>query len=48
MAETRTVTAIHQLDWKQKNHVGRLFLEHALLVSDIMVAVELACRKHPK
>jgi len=33
----------HQLDWKRKNHVGRLFLEHALLVSDIMVAVELAC-----
>ena len=34
----------HQLDWKQKGRVGRLFLEHALLVSDIMVAVELACR----
>jgi len=34
----------HQLDWKRKNHVGRLFLEHTLLVSDIMVAVELACR----
>ena len=34
----------HQLDWKQKNHVGRLFLEHALLVSDIMVAVEVACQ----
>ena len=34
----------HQLDWKRKSHVGRLFLEHALLVSDIMVAVELACR----
>jgi DNA-binding Lrp family transcriptional regulator len=33
----------HQLDWKQKSHVGRLFLEHALLVSDIMVALELAC-----
>ena len=34
----------HKLDWKRKNHVGRLFLEHALLVSDLMVAVELACR----
>ena len=34
----------HQLDWKQKSRVGRLFLEHALLVSDIMVAIELACR----
>ena len=37
----------HQLDWKRKNHVGRLFLEHSLLISDIMVAVELACRKQP-
>ena len=26
--------------------VGRLFLEHALLVSDVMVAVELACRRN--
>lgn len=34
----------HRLDWKQKSRVGRLFLEHALLVSDIMVAIELACR----
>jgi len=34
----------HKLDWKRKNYVGRLFLEHTLLVSDIMVAVELACR----
>ncbi len=34
----------HQLDWKQKSRLGRLFLEHALLVSDIMVALELACR----
>ena len=37
----------HQLDWKRKNHIGRVFLEHALLVSDIMVAVELACRNQP-
>lgn len=36
--------AYHHLVWKQKAHVGRLFLEHALLISDIMVAVELACR----
>jgi|ERR1017187_1525413 hypothetical protein len=40
--------AFHQLDWQQKNHIGRLFLEHALLVSDIMVAVELACQNHPQ
>ena len=37
----------HKLDWQQKNHVGRLFLEHALLISEIMVAVERACRNHP-
>lgn len=33
------------LRWKPKNRVGRLFLEHALLISDIMVAVEIACRQ---
>jgi hypothetical protein len=37
----------HQLDWKSKNRIGRVFLEHALLVSDIMVTLELACRKRP-
>ncbi len=26
--------------------VGRLFLEHALLTSDVMVGLELACRRH--
>jgi len=32
--------------WNEKNHViGRVYLEHALLVADVMVAVELACRK---
>lgn len=32
--------------WGAKNRsVGRLFLEHALLVSDVMVALELACRR---
>jgi DNA-binding Lrp family transcriptional regulator len=36
----------HELDWKRKNHVGKVFLEHALLVSDVMVAVEVACRSH--
>jgi hypothetical protein len=30
----------------EKNRsVGRVFIEHALLVSDVMVALELACRK---
>lgn len=36
--------SFHQLEWKPKGNVGRLFLEHALLVADIMVAVEVACR----
>jgi hypothetical protein len=32
--------------WGEKNHaVGRLFLDHALLVSDVLVSLELACRK---
>jgi Replication-relaxation len=33
--------------WSEKNHaIGRVFLEHALLVSETMVSLELACRKH--
>jgi Replication-relaxation len=32
--------------WGEKNRaVGRVFLEHALLVGDVMVAIELACRQ---
>ena len=35
-----------RLDWTTHNRsVKRLFLEHALMVSDIMVALELACRR---
>src|ERR1039458_1927326 len=38
--------AVHPDSWGEKNHViGRVYLEHALLVSDVMVAIELACRK---
>ena len=34
------------LNGSQKNRgIGRLFLEHALLISDVMVELELACRK---
>jgi hypothetical protein len=34
------------VSWGEKNRpVGRFFLEHALLVTDVMVAIELACRK---
>jgi len=36
-----------EVSWDDKNRaVGRIFLEHALLVSDVMVSFELACRKH--
>jgi hypothetical protein len=35
-----------QVRWGEKNRaVGRVFLEHALLVSDVMVAIELVCRR---
>jgi hypothetical protein len=37
----------HRLDWSAKNQeLKRLFLEHALLTADVMVAFELACRQH--
>ena len=39
-------TVFQDISWGEKNRaVGRIFLEHALLVSDVMVAIELACRK---
>jgi len=39
--------AFRDVRWGEKNRsVGRIFLEHALLVSEVMVAVELACREH--
>jgi DNA-binding Lrp family transcriptional regulator len=39
--------AFPKLSWGEKNRaVGRIFLKHALFVSDVMVAIELACRKH--
>ncbi len=35
-----------QRDWGEENRSARrMFLEHALLVSDVMVAIELACRQ---
>src|SRR5436853_2992143 len=37
--------AFYELRWGEKNRsVGRIFLEHALLVSDVMVELESACR----
>ncbi|MDB6019617.1 MAG: hypothetical protein JWR19_4106 [Pedosphaera sp.] len=39
--------AFSKIHWGEKNRsVGRIFLEHAILVSDVMVALELACRKN--
>ena len=33
--------------WSEKNRaIGRMYLAHALLVSDVMVSLELACRQH--
>jgi len=37
----------HRLKWASPNRdAGRLFLEHTLLIADIMVSLELACRRH--
>jgi hypothetical protein len=39
----------NRMGWVGKNkEVGRLFLEHALMVSEIMVSLELACRASGK
>jgi hypothetical protein len=39
--------SFRELSWGEKNRsVGRMFLEHALFVSDVMVALEIACRKN--
>jgi len=33
--------------WSEKNNaVGRVYLEHALLISEVMVSLELSCQKH--
>jgi protein involved in plasmid replication-relaxation len=38
--------AFRESPWGEKNgSVKRIFLEHALLVSDVIVAIELACRQ---
>lgn len=38
--------AVNSDAWSEKNTTaGRMFLEHTLLVSEIMVSLELACRK---
>jgi hypothetical protein len=38
--------SVNSDSWSDKHHaVGRVYLEHTLLVSNVMVALELACRK---
>lgn len=38
---------LNPASWGEKNRgIGRMYLAHALLVSDVMVALELACRPH--
>jgi hypothetical protein len=38
---------LNPASWGEKNRaIGRMYLAHALLVSDVMVAIELACRQH--
>ena len=38
---------LNPASWGEKNRViGRIYLAHALLVSDVMVSLELACRQH--
>jgi Replication-relaxation len=38
---------LNPTSWGEKNRaIGRMYLAHALLVSDVMVSLELACRRH--
>jgi len=38
--------AVDPKSWNAKNHdIGRIYLEHTLLVSEIMVSLEIACRQ---
>jgi len=38
---------LNRASWGEKNRaIGRMYLAHALLVSDVMVSLELACRQH--
>ncbi|MEJ0091331.1 MAG: replication-relaxation family protein [Limisphaerales bacterium] len=39
--------SVDPVSWSEKNNaIGRVYLEHALFVSDVMVALEFACRNH--
>ena len=46
LVKERLGASLSEPRWGEKNRaVGRMFLQHALLVSDILVSVELACRE---
>ena len=46
LLQTESRLQSHTVRWGPKNRsVGRIFLEHALLVSEVMVNIELACRE---
>ncbi len=37
------------IPWSGKGRgIGQMFLEHAILITDVMVSIELACRKHDR
>lgn len=43
----RSLLQLNPAKWGEKNRaIGRMYLAHALLVSDVMVSLELACRQH--
>jgi len=46
LLRTELGDSLRPVSWGEKNRgVGRVLLEHALLVSDVMVAIELSCRE---
>ena len=45
--KSSSLLQINPASWGEKNRaIGRMYLEHSLLVSDVMVALELACRQY--
>ena len=46
-SKSSSLLQLNPTSWGEKNRaVGRMYLAHALLVSDVMVSLELACRQH--
>ena len=45
--KSSSLLQLNPASWGEKNRaIGRMYLAHALLVSDVMVSLELACRQH--